>query len=250
MPGIESSDLYLYSPACKAVADVTVSVGASLTLDSFQRLIYERINRNVQEQAHRLLLRGNITAHEAAALVDARNRLVLNIRRQLSPFGQLYSELLKPRATLKDFDQFLRQKGTIEAVISSVGKTRQVVDRIAVFSRVAGPATIVFTITATAIVIATAPEAERAKVAAKEISSSVGSVAFGAGGMWAGCATAAALVSPGLVIPVVGEVAVGGACLVGGLLGGVGLGYIGHRVGQSIGVTLYTAVSEFRWSGA
>ncbi|HET7865056.1 MAG TPA: hypothetical protein VFL86_11690, partial [Burkholderiaceae bacterium] len=154
------------------------------------------------------------------------------------------------RATLKDFDQFIRQKGTIEAVISSVGKTRQVVDRIAVISRVAGPATIVFTISATAIVIATAPEAERAKVAAKEISSTVGSVAFGAGGMWAGCATAAALVSPGLVIPVVGEVAVGGACLVGGLLGGVGLGYIGHRVGQSIGVTLYTAVSEFRWSGA
>lgn len=82
---------------------------------------------NVQEQADRLLLRGNITAHEAAALVDARNKLLLNMRRQLSPFGQLYSELLKPRATLKDFDRFLRQKGTIEAVINLVGKTRQVV---------------------------------------------------------------------------------------------------------------------------
>jgi hypothetical protein len=108
MSGKESDDLYLYSPACKAVADVTVSVGASLTLDGFQRLIYERINHNVQQQANRLLLRGNITAQEAAALVGARNELLLNIRKQLSPFGQLYSELLKPRSTLKDFDQFLR----------------------------------------------------------------------------------------------------------------------------------------------
>lgn len=58
MSGKESDDLYSYSPACKAVADVTVSVGASLTLDSFQRLIYERINHNIQEQANRLLLRG------------------------------------------------------------------------------------------------------------------------------------------------------------------------------------------------
>jgi hypothetical protein len=250
MSGKESDDLYLYSPACKAVADVTVSVGASLTLDGFQRLIYERINHNVQQQANRLLLRGNITAQEAAALVGARNELLLNIRKQLSPFGQLYSELLKPRSTLKDFDQFLRQKGTIEAVVSSVGKTRQIVDRIAVFSRVAGPATIVLTVVTTAVVIATASEAERVGVATREISGTVGSVAFGAGGMWAGCASAAALVSPSLILPVIGEVTVGGACFVGGFIGGLGLGYIGHQVGSSIGTRLYTAVSEFRWSHA
>jgi hypothetical protein len=68
--------------------------------------------------------------------------------------------------------------------------------------------------------------------------------------MWAGCASAAALVSPSLILPVIGEVTVGGACFVGGFIGGLGLGYIGHQVGSSIGTRLYTAVSEFRWSHA
>lgn len=238
---------YLYSPAYKVASDVAVSVGPSATLDGFQRQLYDRMNQVIQSQANQLLQRGNITAHEAAELISARNQLLLRIRSRLSPFGQLYSELLKPRGSLPDLDQLLRQKGTINAVLNSVGKTRQVVDKLGVVMRAGGPTTIVFSITATAVVIANAPAEQRSAVVAREIGATGGSIALGTAGMWAGCATAAALVSPSLVLPVVGQVTTGGACLVGGLIGGLGLGYAGHHLGGAIGTAVHTTVSEFTW---
>lgn len=244
----EADQEYLYSPAYKVASDVAVSVGPAATLDGFLRQIYDRMNHVIQSQANHLLQRGNITAHEASELINARNQLLMRIRSHLSPFGQLYSEILKPRASLPDLDKLLRQKGTITAVLNSVGKTRQVVDKLGVVMRVGGPATIVFSITATAVVIAGAPPERRSAVAAREIGATGGSILFGTGGMWAGCATAAALASPSLVLPIVGEVTTGGACLMGGLIGGLGLGYVGHRAGAVIGSTVYTQVSEFTWS--
>lgn len=241
------NDQYLYSPAYKVSSDVAVSVGAPMGLDGFQRLIYDRINHNLQAQANALLRRGNITAQEAAQLVNGRNELIVRIRSRLSPFGQLYSEILKSKSSLKTFDQFLAQKGSIEAVLNSVGKTRQVVDKIAVVSRVAGPATVVISIICTAVVIANAPEDQRGRVAAREIGGTTGALLGGSAGMWAGCAAGASLASPSLVIPIWGEVTTGGACLVGGILGGLGVGFIGQKVGAEIGTAIYNKASEFQW---
>jgi len=243
----EQEQQYLYSPAYKVASDVAVSVGPSSTLDGFLRQIYDRMNQVIQSQANHLLHRGNVTAQEAAQLINSRNQLLLRIRSHLSPFGLAYSEILKPRASLPDLDKLLRQKGTITAVLNSVGKTRQVVDKLGVVMRVGGPATIIVSITATAVVIANAPEDQRAKVAAREIGATGGSIALGTGGMWAGCVSGAALASPSLVIPVVGEITTGGACLIGGLVGGLSLGYVGHRLGGAIGSAVYTTVSEFTW---
>ena len=242
-----TEEQYLYSPAYKVATDVTVGVGGPMTLDGFQRLIYDRINESIQRQANALLARGNITAQEAAHLVNGRNELIRRIRSHLSPFGQLYSEILKSKSSLKSFDQFLKQKGTIEAVLNSVGKTRQVVDKIGVVSRVAGPATIVVSISCTAMVIAQAPPELRGRVAAREVGGTAGALLGGIGGMWAGCAAAASIASPTLVVPIWGEVTTGGACLVGGIIGGLGIGYAGQRVGSEIGTVVYNQASEFQW---
>jgi len=240
----------LYSPAVKVAVDIPFAIAPGMTWDGFWRLIYDRANEALQKQAELLLKRGNITRLEYAELVNARNKLVVRLRNQLSPFGELYSELLKPASSLKTGEQFLKQKGSIEAVLRSVGRTRQVVNRIGVVSRVAGPASIVLELTMTAIVIQQAAPEDRSRVASREIGGAVGSVGFGLAGMWAGCAGAAALASPSLVVPIVGEVSTGGACLVGGILGGIGVGWLGRKAGEAAGEGLYeiyTEVSDFRW---
>ena len=119
-------------------------------------------------------------------------------------------------------------------------------------SRVLGPASIVLEVSLTAVVIQQADPAERDRVTARELGGLAGSVGGGLGGMWAGCASAALLVSPSLTLPVVGEVTTGGACLVGGLLGGLGRGWLGRSAGEGAGAALYdivNEVSEFRWLG-
>lgn len=100
----------------------------------------------------------------------------------------------------------MSSKGSIEAVLKSVGKTRAVVDKIGAVSRVAGPSAIVIEVTMTAVVIQQAAPRDRGRVAAREIGGLAGSIGGGLGGMWAGCAGASLLASPSLVIPVVGEV--------------------------------------------
>lgn len=246
------SEAYLYSPAVRATIEVPFSIAPGMTWDSFWRLFYDRTAEGLQRQANTLLTQGHISAAESRALVEARNALLLRVRSRLSPFGQLYSELLKPRSSLKGFQAFLSEKGSIEAVLKSVGKTRAVVNRIGVVSRVLGPASIVLEVSLTAVVIQQADPAERDRVTARELGGLAGSVGGGLGGMWAGCASAALLVSPSLTLPVVGEVTTGGACLVGGLLGGLGFGWLGRSAGEGAGAALYdivNEVSEFRWLG-
>jgi hypothetical protein len=240
----------LYSPAVKVVVDVPFAIAPGMTWDGFWRLVYDRANAGLQRQANLMLEQGRITVAESRALVNGRNELLLRIRSRLTPFGELYSELLKPGASLRSFEQFVAEKGTIEAVLRSVGRTRAVVDKIGVASRVAGPAAIVLEISLTALVIQQARPEDRNRVAAREVGGLVGSVGGGLGGMWAGCAGFAALASPSLVVPVVGEVSTGGACLVGGILGGLGVGWLGRRAGEAAGEGLYDMVnemSEFRW---
>ena len=110
------------------------------------------------------------------------------MRARLTPFGELHSEILKPRSSLKSLEQILAEKGTIEAVLKSVGKTRAVVDKIGVVSRVAGPAAIVLDVSLSAFVIQQASPGDRSRVAVREIGGLVGGVGAGLGGMWAGCA--------------------------------------------------------------
>lgn len=242
---------WFYSPAFKVVVDVPFAIAPGMTWDAFWRRIYDHTNEALQKQANLMLQNGSITVAEARKLVEGRNELLLRIRRRLSPFGELYSEILKPANSLKSFEQFMAQKGSIEAVLKSVGKTRAVVDRIGVASRVAGPASIVLEISVTAIVIQQAAPADRGRVAAREIGGAAGSVGGGLAGMWAGCAAGASLASPSLVVPLWGEVSTGGACLVGGILGGMGVGWLGRRAGEAAGEGLYeiyNEVSAFQWT--
>lgn len=243
---------FLYSPAVRVTVEVPFSIAPGMTWDGFWRLIYDRANAGIQQQANLLLEQGRISVEESRALVNSRNDLLLRIRSKATPFGELYSEILKPRSSLKSFERFVAEKGSIEAVLKSVGKTRAVVDKIGVVSRVAGPAAIVLEISLTAIVIQQADPRDRSRVAAREIGGVVGSVGGGLGGMWAGCAGLATLASPSLVVPVVGEISTGGACLIGGILGGIGVGWLGRRAGESIGEGLYEITNdlgEFQWSG-
>lgn len=239
---------YPYSQMVRSTVEVTFNIAPHMTWDSYARLFYDRANQALQSQANELLRRGNISPHEVRHLVESqRNRLVMEFRNRLSPFGRLYSEILKPANQLPTLETMLARKGTLEGVLQSVGKSRMVVNRVAAISRAAGPAAIVLQLTLSAVVIYTAPPEERGRVAAGETGGIVGGVAGGIGGAWAGCATFAMLASPSLVIPVVGEIGTGGACFVGGIIGGLGLGWAGHEAGRATGLALYDFTTSLEW---
>lgn len=121
------------------------------------RQSYDQANQVIQAQARSLLARGNVNAGEARALVEGqRNALVVQMRNRLSPWGRLYSELLKPTSSLPTLAQLVRRKGSIEAVLESVGRSRASVNRFAATMRVAGPAAIVVQITLSGVIIAQA----------------------------------------------------------------------------------------------
>lgn len=243
-PTGNSAASFYYSPAYQATVQVPVSVAPGLAWDGFQRLIYDHANEAFQRQASLLMQRGGVTRQELDALVQGRNQLLRQVRSRLTPFGELYSEILKPSSSLKSTEAFLAQKGSIEAVLKSVGKTRQVVDRFSAVTRVAGPALIVIDLSVTAVVIAQAGPEQRGRVAAREIGGLASGTVGGLGGAWAGCATASALFSPSLVLPVVGEVTEGTVCLAGGILGGMGVGWFARKAGRHVGEALYDLTIE------
>jgi hypothetical protein len=180
-------------------------------------------------------------------LVKARNTLVQEFRKPLSPFGKQYSEILKPTSKLPQPGELLAKKGSVEAVLESVGKSRATVNRLSMVFRAAGPALLALDITVTTIVVMKAPPDERGRTAAREYTGLGFGVAGGAGGAWAGCVALAALGSPSLVLPVVGEVTEGTLCVVGGILGGLGVGWVGREAGKSTGEAVYDFVTTFRW---
>ena len=244
----KSSNQYPNSPAVKKTVETAFTIAPHMTWDSYVRLFYDRANRAIQDQANLLLRRGHIEASEVHYLVEhQRNRLVTEFRNPLSPFGRLYSEILKPGDRLPTLESLLARKGSLEAVLRSVGRSRQVVNRVAVVSRIAGPAVIVLQLPLTAVVIYTAAPQDRGRLAARETGGMVVGVAGGIGGAWAGCATLASLASPSLVIPIVGEIGTGGACFVGGLVGGLGLGWLANEAGRAAGVALYDFVASLHW---
>ena len=242
-------DPSLVSPGVQTTVNVLFSLGPQLTLDGYSRLLYDRMGAAIQDQANALLTRGNILTEEARLLVESqRNTLVTQLRSRISPFGRLYSEILKPSSKLPTLESLVNEKGSIEGVLRSVGKTRQVVDRIGVVARVAGPALIILQVTMVAVVVYQAPPEQRRRVASREVGAAVGAASFGAAGAWAGCAGAATLASPSLVVPIWGEVTEGAACVVGGLFGSLGLGYAGSKLGKTAGENVYDFVTEMSWT--
>ncbi len=239
---------YLYSPVVQVTVDGSYAVGATQSWDAFMRKSYDQANQVITKQANALLQRGNVTAQEARALVEGqRNALVIQMRQRLSPWGRIYSELLKPSSSLPTLNQLVAKKGSIEAVLTSVGKSRTQVNRFAATMRVAGPAAILIQITLSGVIIAQASPQDRNRVASGQAGSIVGGAAGGAGGAWAGCIAGAAILSPSLVLPIVGEIGVGGGCLIGGIVGAFGFGAAGAAVGERAGTATYDFVTRFEW---
>ncbi|WP_295449675.1 hypothetical protein [uncultured Thiodictyon sp.] len=165
----------------------------------------------------------------------------------MSPFGKQYSEILKPTSKLPQPGALLAKKGSVAAVLESVGKSRATVNRLSMVFRVTGPTLLALDIKITTIVVMKAPAEQRSRMAAREYTGLGFGVAGGAGGAWAGCVTLAALGSPSLALPVVGEVTKGTLCAVGGILGALGVGWVGREVGKAAGEAAYDFVTMFRW---
>lgn len=235
---------YSYVARASEVLNVSGPLAANMSWDGWWRLAYERANKAIQDQANELLRRGNVTAEEARDLVEVqRNSLVLEMRKPLTPFGKLYSEVLKPASELPTMDTLLERKGTVDAVLVSVGRTRAVTNRIAFVGRTAGTAGFVLEIIAVAVVIEQAPAHDRARVATEQIGGAVGGLAGGTAGYWAGglagAAWAGTWASPTLIIPLVGEFTEGGAIIVGGIAGALLAGWMGHAAGHEASTLLW-----------
>jgi predicted aconitase with swiveling domain len=245
----QTNQQYLYSPVVQVAVNGSYAVGATQSWDAFIRQSYEQANQAISRQASALLQRGNVTAQEARMLVEGqRNALVIQMRQRLSPWGRIYSELLKSSSNLPTLEQLVARKGSIEAVLTSVGKSRSSVNRFAATVRVAGPAAIIIQITLSGVIIAQAAPQDRPRVAAGQAGSIAGGAAGGAGGAWAGCLAGAALLSPSLVLPIVGEIGTGGGCLIGGIVGAFGFGAAGAAVGERAGTATYDFVTRFEWT--
>lgn len=240
---------YFYSPAIQVSVNATFGLGSNLAWDAYQRSLYTAINEATQKQADILRKSGRATEAEVRALIDQRNLLVVKAREPLSPFGRLYSEILKPSSDLPTFEKLVAKKGNIEAVLESVGKTRAVTNRLAVVSKVAGRAAVVLEIVMTVVLVVEAKPEDRARVLSQQGGSIAGGVAGGWVGAWAGCAGAASLASPSLVVPIYGEITTGGACFVGGIIGGLGLGALGAWGGEKAGGAIYDYVTRLTWEG-
>ncbi len=233
---------------------VTLSLGAlsNLGWDGYQRLVYERAAAGIARQAQEFLARGYVTTAELRDLVEVqRNGLVVSMRKRLTPFGRFYSEKLKSAKSLPTVDSLVARKGSPMAVLASVGKTRAVTNRIAVFGRYAGPAGVVLDIVVVGVVIQQAPEQDRARIATREISGVVGSFAAGTGGMWAGgvagATWAGTWAAPTLVIPVVGTITEGTAIVLGGVAGAFIGSWLGRSAGQAVGDQIWR-VAPVEWT--
>jgi hypothetical protein len=201
---------YSYAIQAKDTLDVSLGSIADFTWNSFYRAIYEKSAAGIQRQANMLLARGNVTREEARFLVEVqRNGLVKEMRDPLTPFGRYYSEFLKPIKDLPNLDRLLAEKGTIEAVLRSVGKSRIAVNKIAFIARRAGPAAIAIDIVLTIVIVDLTPSGQRGKETAQQVGGLAGMAVAsrygGLAGAWAGSQVFLLLGSPTLAIPVVGD---------------------------------------------
>jgi hypothetical protein len=245
--GSQEQDQSTVSPEIRVAADATFGLGTNFTWDSYQRQLYRAINAAYQKQANAMREAGNVGEAELRALIDQRNQLVLAARQPLSPFGKLYSEILKPASDLPTFEKLIQQKGSIEAVLESVGKTRKVTDRLAATFSIAGRGAVVLNIVLTAVLIIKAKPEDRARVSARQAGGMTGGAIGSWAGAWAGCAAFASAASPTLFIPGYGELSEGAACAAGAIIGGLGLGAVGAWGGEKAGEAAYDYVTQLTW---
>ncbi|MFN3676299.1 MAG: hypothetical protein ACK4TC_09985 [Sphingomonas pseudosanguinis] len=238
---------FLYSPAVRVSQGATFGLGSNLAWDAYLRSLCNQRNAAFTRLANELLRRGLITESETRALVDQRNRLVLETRKPLSPFGKVYSEILKPRHDLPTYEKLIRRKGTDQAILQSIGKTRSYVNRLSLSMRYAGHGMVVLNLTLAVVLITQAKPEDRARVAIRQGGALAGGAAGGWSGAWAGCVGLGTIASPSLAIPYVGEIGTGGACLVGGILGGLGVGAAGAWFGDHAGTATYDYITRLEW---
>jgi hypothetical protein len=235
--------------AIDVVQNATFGLATNLTWDAYQRDLYKTINEGFTKQANELLKRGNVTRAELTEFVEMRNKLVLEARKPLSPFGKLYSEILKPSSNLPNAAQLLEKKGSIEAVLTSVGKTRVSVNKMAATFKIAGRGLIILNVTLSITQIAMAEPEDRTRVAVREGAGAVGSAVGGWAGAWVGCTTLASFASPSLIIPIWGEVTEAGACAVGGIVGMLAGGALVGSASSQAGETAYEiGKTYFKWT--
>ncbi len=238
---------FLYSSAVRVSEGATFGLGTNLTWDAYLRTLYNQQNAAFSRIANDMLRRGLVTEAETRVLIDRRNQLVRETRKPLSPFGKVYSEVLKPVHDLPTYERLIRAKGTNEAVLQSIGKTRAYVNRLSLSMRYAGRSMVVVNLALAVVIIARAEPEDRGRVAAGQGGVLFGGTAGGWGGAWAGCVGLGAIASPSLVIPLVGEIGTGGACLVGGILGGLGGGAAGAWLGDRAGMAAYDYATRMEW---
>lgn len=202
-----------------AVVDVTFPLGPGLTWDSVQRSLYDHAAQKISEQARALHARGDISVIEVDQFVNQRNALKQATRSKLSPLGKQFSKFLNPSSEFKDLQGLLKEKGSLEAVLKGVGRTRTWVNRLSFVGRLAGPTVLVIQIKLSADTIASADEGERWRVGIGEAAEITGGAVGGWYGAGIGCSAGAAAT--------VWLFGVGGAagCAVGGIIGAVGLGF-------------------------
>lgn len=217
--GTLSAELKGSPPVAKGVVEVTVPLSGGMSWDAFQRMIYDRSAKQILEQALELSRKGALSPSEFEQFVAQRNALKEATRSKLSPFGKMFSEILQPSSDFKTAQQLLDKKGSVDAVIKGLGKTRGWVNRIGVVGRFAGPAVLVVQISFAAKVVADAPEDKKWRTGIGEAAEIGGGLVGGWYGAGAGCASGAAA-----TVWLFGGGAIVG-CGIGGILGGIGLGF-------------------------
>jgi hypothetical protein len=224
---------------------VSISVGAETTWDAAVREFYNRGAEAIRAQGQELVRSGRMTADEAKVWTNGqRNALIMATRDRSSPIGRIIAEVIKPRDALKTVADLERLGKTAEGIIESSGKTNLWVNRISVGFRYGGPALLTIGVGFSAYNIATSPEDEQWRVAAREAGALSGALAGGWAGGVAGCTVFGAL---GTAIPGVGNVA---GCAAGVIVGTAGGAIAGNWAGGQAGDFVYRAIEPGGFAGA
>ena len=174
---------FLYSPAVRVSEGATFGLGTNLTWDAYLRARYNQQNATFTRLANELLHRGPVTEAEMRVLLDQPNQLICETRKPLSPFGKVYSEVLKPTHNLPTYKRLLRAKGSNQAILQSIDKTRAYVNRLSLSMKYVGRGLVVVNLALSVVVVAQAKPEDRNRVAAGQGGALVGGTAGGWGGM-------------------------------------------------------------------
>jgi hypothetical protein len=172
---------FFYSPAVTVSVNASFGIGSNLSWDAYARHLYQQADLALQRQANALLASGRLIESDVRALSVKRDLVRSNVRNRLSPFGRLYSEILAPASRNPSFEERLLEKGSLDAMLKSVGKSRAVVNKLVTRMRWAGRATIVLQVVFSAVLIAEAQPEERARVASRQGGAIGGAVVGGCG---------------------------------------------------------------------